>query len=170
MDGKLIAYYRVSTEHQGVNGNDRETRALLKVPDGGLGRWPEHAINNQTEDWSPPQCPLKAADGITSRARSDIRLTRIWHLHHHNDRNMNARIYVRMVWPFSNNKMWMKPTTGIDGCRARTISGHATAPPSPAMNSRRLMPFLPQTDSTLAPRRSVVSGGAFGERRQHERT
>jgi hypothetical protein len=33
-------------------------------------------------------------------------------MHHHNDRNMNATIYVRMVWPFSNDKMWVKPTTG----------------------------------------------------------
>jgi hypothetical protein len=44
-----------------------------------------------------------------------------------------------MVWPFSNNKMWMKPTTGIAGCCARAATGHAAAPPNAAMNSRRLV-------------------------------
>ena len=32
----------------------------------------------------------------------------------------------------------MKPTTGTVGCWARTASGHAVAPPSNVMNSRRL--------------------------------
>jgi len=31
------------------------------------------------------------------------------------------------------------PTTGIAGCCARAASGHAAAPPSSVMNSRRLM-------------------------------
>ena len=44
-----------------------------------------------------------------------------------------------MVWPFSNDKMWMKPTTGVAGCCARATTGHAAAPLSIAMNSRRLM-------------------------------
>jgi hypothetical protein len=51
--------------------------ARLKVPDCSLGRWSEYAINNQTDVWSPAQCPLKAADGLTSRARTGSRLTRI---------------------------------------------------------------------------------------------
>jgi hypothetical protein len=33
----------------------------------------------------------------------------------------------------------MKPITGIAGCCALAASGHAAAPPSPAMNSRRLV-------------------------------
>jgi hypothetical protein len=32
-----------------------------------------------------------------------------------------------------------KPITGIADCCARAPSGHATAPPSPAMNARRLI-------------------------------
>jgi hypothetical protein len=31
----------------------------------------------------------------------------------------------------------MNPTTGIAGCWARAASGHAAAPPSSVMNSRR---------------------------------
>src|SRR3954471_15797682 len=34
------------------------------------------------------------------------------------------------------------PTTGIADCCARTVSGHAAAPPSSVMNSRRLMPIM----------------------------
>jgi hypothetical protein len=32
------------------------------------------------------------------------------------------------------------PTTGIDVCCARAASGHAAAPPTAAMKSRRLIP------------------------------
>ena len=34
------------------------------------------------------------------------------------------------------------PITGIAGCRACAASGHAAAPPSSVMNSRRLMPGM----------------------------
>src|SRR6478609_11300352 len=34
------------------------------------------------------------------------------------------------------------PPTGIASCCSRPTIGHATAPPSPAMNARRLMPIL----------------------------
>ena len=33
----------------------------------------------------------------------------------------------------------MTPTNGVAGCCPRAASGHAAAPPSPAMNSRRLI-------------------------------
>ena len=42
----------------------------------------------------------------------------------------------------------MIPTTGIAGCCARAASGHAAAPPSSVMNSRRLM-GLPPSFRTL---------------------
>jgi hypothetical protein len=32
-----------------------------------------------------------------------------------------------------------KPTTGIAGCSARAASGHAAAPPTSVMNSRRFL-------------------------------
>ena len=32
---------------------------------------------------------------------------------------------MRMVSPFSNDKMWIMPTTGIVGCHMRATSGHA---------------------------------------------
>jgi hypothetical protein len=35
-----------------------------------------------------------------------------------------------------------KPTTGIDGCCARAAIGHAAAPLSSVMNSRRFMSYL----------------------------
>jgi hypothetical protein len=34
---------------------------------------------------------------------------------------------------------WRNPITGIGGCCARAASGHAAAPPSSVMNSRRFM-------------------------------
>ena len=37
------------------------------------------------------------------------------------------------------DRMLRNPTTGIAGCCARTTAGHAAAPPSAAINSRRLI-------------------------------
>jgi hypothetical protein len=38
---------------------------------------------------------------------------------------------------FSGDKVDMKPITGIAGCCARAANGHAAAPPSSVMKSRR---------------------------------
>lgn len=51
------------------------------------------------------------------------------------------------------------PITGIAGCRARAVSGHAAAaPPSPAMNSRRRIGRLPRQADSLSRTRLHVNG------------
>jgi len=35
--------------------------------------------------------------------------------------------------------LWRNPIIGIAGCCARAVSGHAPAPPSSVMNSRRFI-------------------------------
>src|SRR5262245_36523571 len=42
----------------------------------------------------------------------------------------------------SSDRLPRNPTTGIVGCCARATHGHAVAPPSSVMNSRRLMPDM----------------------------
>ena len=39
----------------------------------------------------------------------------------------------------NSNRPLTKPTTGIAGCSARAASGHAAAPPTSVMNSRRFL-------------------------------
>jgi hypothetical protein len=51
------------------------------------------------------------------------------------------------------------PITGIAGCCARAVSGHAAAaPPSPAMSSRRRISRLPQQADSLSRARLHVNG------------
>src|SRR5207302_46521 len=60
---------------------DHESCALLKLLYGGFCVRPERAIKGHAEIWGSPQCALKPADCVAARARSDRRLSRIWHVH-----------------------------------------------------------------------------------------
>ena len=58
----------------------------------------------------------------------------------------------------SGEPLWRNPITGIVGCCARAGSGHAAAPPSRAMNSRRLMGKPPVLTPSNKLRLSRVAG------------
>src|SRR6516225_9966634 len=60
---------------------DGETRALLKVLDGGFGLGTKGAINSNIEIGLAAQRPLQAADRLAVRAWSNGRLSRIGHMH-----------------------------------------------------------------------------------------
>ena len=61
------------------NAVDHEPGALLETFHRRLCLRPKYAINRKAKIWGAPQRALEAADCVTGGARSDRRLTRIWH-------------------------------------------------------------------------------------------
>jgi hypothetical protein len=61
----------------------------------------------------------------------------------------------------SSDRLLTKPTSGIAGCCARAASGHAAAPPSSVMNSRRFMSDNGPSSSPV-PMRAKTAAAAIG--------
>src|SRR5262245_20735573 len=80
----------------------------------------------------PTEPPALAVDHFDPRP-SDITLP---HRPRWNARSRSPKV--------SNEALLRNPITGIAGCCARAASGHAAAPPSSVMNSRRLITRSPR--------------------------